>query len=143
MRAKLGLILGAALIGLAAAGCETAEGYRQQTAMFLGASSDSLLVELGSPVARDTLSDGSEVWTYFRRERFYDPGGPRTIQRERRISFTDEEGNRRTRVETYDDTVYEPPREWWSDCETRFVIADGFVRDFRFEGDGCRAPELN
>jgi len=143
MRTKSKLILAAGLAGLVLAACETAEGYRQQTALFLGASADALLVELGSPVARDTLSDGSEVWTYFRQERCYDPGGPRTIQRERRVTFVDSDGNERTRVETYDDTVYEPPREWWTECETRFIIRNGVVRDFRFEGDGCRAPEID
>ncbi len=137
------LIMAAALLGAGLSACETAEGYRQQTALLLGASADTLLIELGPPESRDALSEGGEVWTYFRREYFYDPGGPRTIQRERRVRYTDSDGTERVRVETYDDVVYEPPREWWSDCETRFVIRDGVVRDFRFDGPACRAPEID
>lgn len=138
------VILAAGLAAVALAACETAEGYRQQTARYLGASADALLVELGSPERRDTLSDGSQVWTYYEREWFYDPGGPRTIPRERRITYRDDQGRERTRIERYEDVVYEPPREWFTECETRFVIspADRVV-DFRFEGDGCRAPEVD
>ncbi|XBQ17510.1 MAG: hypothetical protein ABL308_06410 [Oceanicaulis sp.] len=125
------------------AGCATAEGYRQQVEQFVGAHSDAILLEWGPPVARDQLSDGSEIWVYFNEERRYDPGGYRSIPRERRITYYDDKGNERTRVEQYEDTVYEPPREWWTECETRFVIGpDSRVRDFRFSGDACLAEEI-
>lgn len=125
------------------AGCATAEGYRQQVEQFIGAHSDTIMLEWGPPVSRDTLSDGSEVWVYFNEERRYDPGGYRTIPRERRVQFRDSQGNVRERIEQYEETVYEPPREWWVECETRFVISpQNRVRDFRFVGEGCLAEEI-
>jgi hypothetical protein len=123
--------------------CATSEGYRQTMETFVGAPSDVLLVELGPPVARDTLASGGAVWTYFREEARSDPGGYRTIPRERRITWVDNEGNERTRVEQYQDTVYEEPRYWTVECETRFILGPaGRVRDFRFQGNGCVADEI-
>lgn len=130
-------------VALILGACATQEGYRQQTALYVGQSADMLIVERGSPVARDYLSDGSEVWTYFIAEQRHDPGGYRTIPRERRITYRDSRGNERTRIEQYEETVYTPPRSWVEECETRFVITpDGYVRDFRFNGQACRAPEI-
>lgn len=125
------------------AGCATAEGYRQHMEAFVGSTGDVLLVELGPPVARDDLEGGGEIWTYFREETRHDPGGYRTIPRERRITWVDNEGYERTRIEQYEDTVYEAPRTWTVDCETRFILNDASrVIDFRFIGDGCVAEEL-
>lgn len=125
------------------AGCATAEGYRQHMETFVGAGSDTLLVELGPPAARDPLASGGEVWTYFREQTRHDPGGYRSIPRERRITWVDNEGNERTRIEQYEDTVYEPPRTWVVDCETRFILDEtGRVADFRFIGDACLADEI-
>jgi len=137
---RLALIAAAAAV---LAGCATAEGYRQQVAQFVGAHSDTVMLEWGPPVRRDALTDGSQVWVYVNEERRYDPGGYRSIPRERRVAYYDNKGNERVRVEQYEDTVYEPPQEWWVECETRFVIApDNRVADFRFVGDGCVAEEL-
>jgi hypothetical protein len=125
------------------AGCATAEGYRQHMETFVGASGDALLVELGPPVARDELGSGGEIWTYYREETRHDPGGYRSIPRERRITWVDEKGEERTRIERYEDTVYEPPRTWTVDCETRFILDEaGRVIDFRFIGDACVAEEI-
>ena len=138
----LRLTLAIALTAIVAA-CATQEGYRQQAALHIGQPSDALIIERGSPVARDYLSDGSEVWTYFVSEQRHDPGGYSTIPRERRIVWVDSEGYERERIEQYQETVYTPPRSWTVECETRFVISpDGIVRDFRFEGNACRAPEI-
>lgn len=137
--ARLAAFVAAAIL----AGCATAEGYRQQMETFVGANGDSLLVELGPPVARDPLATGGEIWTYYREETRHDPGGYRTIPRERRITWVDDKGNERTRIERYEDTIYEPPRTWSVDCETRFILDDaGRVIDFRFIGDGCVAEEI-
>lgn len=122
--------------------CATTEGYRQRTEQLIGYDADILLVEWGSPVSRDRLSDGSEVWTYFEEEYRVRDGYYRTIPRERRVTFIDEEGNERTRIEQYEDTVYEPPEEYYTECETRFIIRDSVISDFRFEGNGCRATEI-
>jgi len=125
------------------AGCATAEGYRQHMEAFVGSTGDVLLVELGPPVARDDLESGGEIWTYYREETRHDPGGYRTVPRERRTTWIDDKGNERTRVERYDDTVYEPPRTWSVECETRFILDQASrVIDFRFIGDGCVAEEL-
>lgn len=133
--------LAAALAVLA--GCATAEGYRQHMEAFIGAPGDALLVELGPPVARDSLSGGGEIWTYFREEVRHDPGGYRTIPRRREVTWIDKDGAERTRLERYEDTVYEPPRTWVEECETRFVLSPAKqVTDFRFIGDGCVAEEL-
>jgi len=71
------------------------------------------------------------------------PGGYRTIPNERRVTYVDSNGERHTRIERYDETVYEPDETRWVQCETRFVIdPSGVVRDFRFVGDGCVAEEL-
>ena len=123
--------------------CATTEGYRQQTALFVGAHSDQLLLEWGTPVARDPLSDGGEVWTYFRQIEHSTPGGNRPVTRTRTVTFEDDEGRVQTRTESYTDYVYEPPRYWTSECETRFVIGPrGFVQNFRFVGDACVAEEI-
>jgi hypothetical protein len=133
------LLVGAAIL----AGCATAEGYRQRMETFVGASGDALLVELGPPVAQDPLESGGEIWTYYREETRHDPGGYRSVPRERRITWIDSKGEERTRIERYDDTVYEPPRTWTVDCETRFVLNElRQVIDFRFIGNGCVAEEI-
>ena len=138
-RAAAAGLLGAMVLSA----CETAEGYRQRTALYVGAPSDTLILDWGQPVAVDTLSDGSEVWTYFVEERHVREGYYRTVPREERVTYIDEDGYERTRIVEYEDTVYEPPREWWEECETRFVISPkGVVTDFRFDGSGCRATEI-
>ncbi len=125
------------------AACATAEGYRQRTALWLGAPADALLLERGSPVARDRLSDGREVWTYFVRERHVSDGYTRNVPRERTVRRRDRDGEIVEITESWTESVYEPPREWWTDCETRFVIGlTGLVEDFRFVGDGCVAEEI-
>lgn len=134
-----GLIVAATVL----AGCATAEGYRQRMEAFVGASADSLLVELGPPVARDDLQSGGEIWTYYREETRHDPGGYRSVPRERRITWVDKDGAERTRIERYDDTVFEPARTWTVDCETRFILNEARrVIDFRFIGQGCVAEEI-
>lgn len=138
---KLVLVMGAAAL---LAACATTEGYRQRTASYLGVHGDTLLVEMGPPVARDRLSDGSEVWTYYREEQHSSGGYNRPVTRSRTISWRDEDGEVHTRTESYTDYVYEPPRYWTSQCETRFILdAYGVVSDFRFEGNGCVAPEID
>jgi hypothetical protein len=137
------LVLITAAAAAVLAGCATAEGYRQQVAQFVGAHSDTIMLEWGPPSRTDTLSDGSQIWVYLNEERRYDPGGYRSVPRERRTTFRDNRGNEQVRIERYDETVYEPPREWWVECETRFVVApDNRVADFRFSGNGCLADEI-
>ncbi|MGP1276396.1 MAG: hypothetical protein ACQRW7_13360 [Caulobacterales bacterium] len=132
-----------AALGLLVTACATQEGYRQRAALHIGHTSDSLIIERGSPVSRDYLSDGGEVWTYFVSEQRHDPGGYSTIPRERRVIWVDQQGREHVRIEQYEETVYNPPRTWTVECETRFIISpDGIVRDFRFDGAACVAPEL-
>ena len=125
------------------AACATVEGYRQRTALWLGAPSDVLLVERGAPVQRDRLSDGREMWVYFVREHHHTDGYTTSMPRTRTISRRNADGEIVEFTETYYETRYEPPRDWWTECETRFVIGlDGRVEDFRFVGDGCVAEEI-
>lgn len=136
----IALVVGA---GLALVGCATTEGYRQLLESFVGMTSDTLLVEFGPPSSRDDLEAGGEVWSYLFEEERSDPGGYRTIPRERRITILDTQGNEQTRVERYEETIYQPPRSWVARCETRFVIDEASrVRDFRFDGNACVAEEL-
>lgn len=135
------VVIAAAALVLAA--CATTEGYRQQTSLLMGRPANALLVEMGPPVSRDRMAGGGEVWTYYRQRDHYSPGGPRTVQRSRTVTYRDEHGVRRQRIETWDETVYDPPREWSTSCETRFVIdRTGIVVDFRFEGSDCVAEEI-
>jgi len=138
---KRGMILVGAASLLAA--CATTEGYRQQTATYVGTHADVLLVELGPPVARDPLSNGGEVWTYYREHEHSAGGYTRPVTRTRTITWLDDNGNAHTRTESYTDEIYEPPRYWTSECETRFVLDEQrIVRSFRFDGDACLAEEI-
>lgn len=129
--------------GVLLAGCATSEGYRQLLETFVGTTSDTLLVEFGPPTSRDNLQGGGQVWSYRFEEERSDPGGYRTVPRERRITVLDTQGNEQTRVERYEETIYQPPRTWVARCDTRFVIdAASRVRDFRFDGNACVAEEL-
>ena len=136
-------VIAVILAGATLAGCATAEGYRQRMASYVGWSADALILDLGSPEARDTLSDGSEVWSFYDEQRHYSPGGYTSVPEERVVRFRDKKGRVRTRHETYYAQVYTPPSEWWSECETRFIVRDGIVSDFRFEGSGCVAEEIS
>ncbi len=125
------------------AACATAEGYRQQTELWLGLPSDALLLERGAPVTRDTLSDGREMWVYFEQEHHHTDGYTRSIPDTRTVRRKNDAGEFVEITETFHRTVYEPPRDWWTECETRFVIGhDGRIQDFRFNGDGCVAEEI-
>ena len=132
------------LVGvMALVSCATTEGYRQQTATYVGTHGDVLLVELGPPVARDTLSNGGEVWTYYREQEHATGGYNRPVTRSRTIRWRNARGEVQTRTETYTDYEYVPPRYWSSQCETRFILDRALVvRNFRFEGNGCVAPEI-
>src|SRR5688572_2083899 len=101
----------------ALAGCATVEGYRQQTSLWLGAPSDTLLVERGAPVQRDRLSDGRELWVYFVREHHHTDGYTTSTPRTRTITRRNANDEVVQITETYYETRYEPPRDWWSECE--------------------------
>ena len=140
MKQALWVLVGA----IALSACATTEGYRQQTATYVGTHADVLLVELGPPVARDNLSNGGEVWTYFREHEHTTGGYSRPVTRSRTITWRDANGVQRSRTESYTDHVYEPPRYWTSECETRFILDNQqIVRSFRFEGGACLAPEID
>lgn len=138
--ARIALLLAASA---ALAACATVEGYRQQTALWIGATTDTLLVERGAPVQRERLSDGREVWVYFVQEHHHTDGYATSIPHTRTISRKNADGEVVQFTQTYYETRYEPPRDWWTECETRFIIGrDGRVEDFRFVGDGCVAEEI-
>jgi len=134
---------GIAALSITLAACATAEGYRQQNSLFIGGHSDALIVELGQPQSRDTLSDGSEVWGYYREVRREISGRYRSIPHERTVTYRDKDGRERTRTERYEETVYEPPQSWLESCETRFVVSPhGVVTELRFDGAACVAEEI-
>jgi hypothetical protein len=131
----------AAAAGLAA--CATVEGYRQQTSLWLGAFADTLLLERGAPVQRERLSDGRELWVYFVEQHHHTDGYTTSVPRTRTVSRRRPDGEVVQITQTYYETRYEPPSDWWTQCETRFVIGlDGRIQDFRFVGNGCVAEEI-
>lgn len=139
MRALIALTAAAAIL----AGCETVEGYRQQTEQWIGVHADTLLLERGSPDTRDRLSDGREVWIYSENEHHHLDGYTTTTPRTRVVRRRDKDGEIVEYTQTYYDREYQPPRDWWTECETRFVLGlNDRVEDFRFTGDGCVAAEI-
>lgn len=135
--------LAALLVPAALAACATVEGYRQQTALWLGAPADALLVERGAPVAREYLSDGREMLVYFEQQHHHTDGYTRSVPETRTVRRVNDRGEVTEFSETYYREVYEPPSDWWTECETRFIIGlNGLVEDFRFVGDGCLAEEI-
>lgn len=131
-----------ALTALAA--CATAEGYRQQTSHYIGAHADQLLLDWGPPADKSPMSARREMWTYFVEESYTTGGNYSQVPHERWIESVNDKGQKIRTKETIYESVYNPPVEHFSQCETRFVIApDGYVETFSFQGDACVAPEQN
>ena len=127
---------------LALAACATAEGYRQKTSQWVGAHADQLLLDWGPPVDKSGMSEGREMWTYFVEESYTTGGNYTQVPHERWVETVDEDGERIKRKETVYESVYNPPVDHFTQCETRFVIApDGYVETFSFQGDACVAVE--
>lgn len=124
-----------------AAACETTEGYRQEMSMWTGRAGDDVVIAWGSPVARETLSDGRSVWIYDKETVNHQDGYWRTETRERRETY-EVNGVKQERIVRTDVPVWEPPRTTVTRCETRFVMtSQRRVEQVVFNGDGCVAPE--
>jgi hypothetical protein len=135
----LGLATGLVLILTA---CATAEGYRQHMDLSVGKTTDQLLVEWGSPVAREPMSGGSEMWV-FMRDSTSRTGGYWTTRSRTRVEVTKVDGKEIRRTVTYNEPYYEPEVITEYHCETRFVIGpDKRVQSVTFEGNGCVAEEI-
>ena len=66
----------------------------------------------------------------------------RTMDYGTTLETVDEDGEHIKRKETVYESVYNPPVDHFTQCETRFVIApDGYVETFSFQGDACVAVE--
>jgi hypothetical protein len=135
----LGLALGLALV---LTGCETMEGYRQRMDLNIGKTTDQLLIEWGSPVAKEPMSGGSEMWV-FMRDSTSRTGGYWTTRSRTRVEVTKVDGKEIRRTVTYSEPYYEPEVITEYHCETRFVIGpDKRVQSVTFEGNGCVAEEI-
>lgn len=125
------------------AGCETAEGYRQQMTTWEGRSGDDIVIQWGQPLRREVLSDGREVWIYNKvTEQHYD-SYYKDEQRQVKRTFTDKDGKQKTETITETYPVLQPARTVQSRCETRFVLAQRTVQQVTFTGDACVAEEKN
>lgn len=137
------ILLAASLITgtLVLTGCETTEGYVQRMNLWRGRSADDVVLTWGPPLARDRLSDGREVWMY-RREREEKSGGYMSSQSytDRRVDYVN--GQKVVTKVERNRPYYVPETSRTLRCETRFVIYRGVVDGFTFEGDGCKAEEL-
>jgi hypothetical protein len=134
--------LGAAFLALAA--CETTEGYQQRMNLWTGRLSDDLVIDWGVPENKERLSDGREVWSYFRSSVTESAGYYRDETRDVTRTFTDKDGKKKT--ETIQETfpVWVPPTTTRVECNTRFVIgATSRVEQVSFNGNGCVAAPLD
>jgi hypothetical protein len=141
-KARLWLAAGATLVMVGAlAGCETMEGYRQRMDLNIGKTTDQLLVEWGSPIAKEPMSDGAEMWV-FERHSTGRSGGYWSNRTRSRVEVTKVDGKEIRRTVTYSEPYYEPEVVTEYHCETRFIIGpDKRVRSVTFEGNGCVAEE--
>ncbi|MEZ6029111.1 MAG: hypothetical protein R3C46_05110 [Hyphomonadaceae bacterium] len=133
-------VLAAAALALAA--CVTEEGYRQHMDMWVGTTTDDILLKWGPPQASAPMSNGRELWSYTKTMVDERAGYWRDETREVRRTFKDKDGNEKTEVITETYPVWEPPQVYRSTCTTRFVMAAGRVEDVSFDGSGCVAEEI-
>ncbi len=127
---------------LTVAGCETAEGYRQEMSTWQGRHGDDLLIAWGPPDRTAKLSDGREMWSYEKSYVRESAGHYRDETRQVTRTFTDEDGERRSETISETFPVWEPPSTWRSSCDTRFVLTPTHrIDQVSFEGDACVAPE--
>jgi len=140
---RLSLVVTLAAV-VAVAGCATVEGYRQHMDLLVGTHTDQLQVEWGPPDRISQLSNGDELWIY-RKVTMHQEGNsfsqvPSGSYEEK---YKDKKGKTKTRTVTTYTSVWVPPREWESYCETRFVISpDHRVKSSGFEGPDCVAKEI-
>jgi hypothetical protein len=125
------------------AGCETAEGYRQQMVTWQGRSADDIVIQWGQPQKREVLSDGREVWIYSKVSTQHFDSYYKDEQRQVKRTFTDKDGKQKTETITETYPVLQPARTVSSSCETRFVLARRVVEQVTFAGDACVAEEKN
>lgn len=140
---RLSLLATLAVV-VAVTGCATVEGYRQHMDLMVGYHSDQLQVEWGPPDRVSKLSNGDELWVY-RKFTTHQEGNsfsqvPSGSYQEK---YKDKKGNSKVRTVTTYASVWVPPREWETYCETRFVISpDHHVLSTGFEGPDCIAKEI-
>jgi hypothetical protein len=137
-------IIAAVAVVVAVTGCATAEGYRQRMDLMAGYHSDQLQVEWGPPDRVSELTNGNELWVY-RKITVRHSGNsysqvPNGSYQEK---YKDKKGNVKIRTVTTYDSVWVPPEEWETYCETRFVVSpDHKVLSTGFEGSDCVAKEV-
>lgn len=136
----MALVLVSAAGGMLA-GCETAEGYRQQMSTWQGRSGDDIVIQWGQPQKREVLSDGREVWIYSKVSEQHIDSYYKDEQRQVKRTFTDKDGKQKTETITETYPVLQPARTVRSSCETRFVLAKRIVEQVTFAGDACVAAE--
>ncbi len=135
-------VLAISLITLS--GCATTEGYRQHMNLWYGQHSDELLIDWGAPDEKTTLSDGRSLWIYSQVSTYHGGGYYDHQDVQRRVSYIDKHGDRRTRVVTDSYPVWVPPYTTHSTCNTHFVLNQSLIiREVSFHGSGCVAKELN
>ncbi len=140
MGVKLKIGLAAIAVAVLLSGCATAEGYRQHMDLYVGQSTDELLIEMGEPIAIRKLADGTEEWAYYKKTDYYVSGGTTTNTSTRTETFK-EKGVKQTRETTYETLSYSAPYISTSSCNTKFIVDHGKVVSHSFSTD-CKAEEI-
>jgi predicted small secreted protein len=132
------VVAAAALLGA----CETTEGYRQQVSTWQGRTGDDLMIEWGAPDERSMLSDGREMWSFYKTSVTENAGYWRDESRNATRTFTDKEGKQKTETITETFPVWQPPTTYRSNCSTRFILSSARrIEQVSFDGNACVAAE--
>jgi len=124
--------------------CETTEGYRQQMSTWQGRTGDDLMIAWGAPDERSTLSDGREMWSYYKTSVTESAGYYRDETRNVTRTFTDKDGKSKTETITETFPVWQPPTTYRSNCSTRFILSSAKrIEQVSFDGNACVAAERN
>ena len=128
---------------IALASCETAEGYRQQVAVWHGQDADDLMIQWGPPDEMAELSDGRLLWVYKKIEERHGGGYYDQEFVNRSYRYRNKDGKVQTRHVTDSYPVWIPPYTTRHNCNTHFVVSpENTVLDITFNGQGCVAPEM-
>jgi hypothetical protein len=121
--------------------CATVEGYRQRMDLLMGRTSDSILLEWGAPTAKETLSDGAEMWVYVK-EWETRSGGYTSYNTVKDEITKYVDGKAVVTTIKRQVPYYVPVSISQNRCETRFIIKDDLVTQVLFEGNACVAEKL-
>ena len=102
------------------------------------------MIAWGAPDERSTLSDGREMWSYYKTSVTESAGYYRDETRNVTRTFTDKDGKSKTETITETFPVWQPPTTYRSNCSTRFILSSAKrIEQVSFDGNACVAAERN